>query len=478
METDDEKVDAYLPANLSLTDHVKKHEPAQYGITDYRMNYAIYILSQITEVMAIDKRQYEDQEDDFTRLSSQLLEENVKPYRRYLDYFLNTGIIETDGYYIEKRFDPEGKGKCYGYRFTSYYKYSDLIKVSYSKTFAKKLFKNQKQRINKLYLRYGHLTKHLYPDCCLRIDGERAMQYAQLRRDAQLANPALIEYKKDKRGKLIPKNPHKQYQSIVCNVNKINSGRLQCIVDSRVHRLFSPLTSLKREVRNLIFYERNGQRQYLVTYDIKNCQPYLASILLDVYNVKLIRKISKQCSYKPTECIIEKLCQLYEKEDFGLADFSLYKSLVSNVDGSSMDLYDYMLSKCKEYNIDFKDRDDIKEGMYGVIFGSNEYDSPVKILFASLFPTVNQVFTMIKEKNKEDLPCLLQSMESYFMLINVTKTIAKKYPNAPLYTIHDSITTTEEYGDRVRCIIVKELKRLTGLPPKIKKEHWLPKNVD
>ena len=49
---------------------------------------------------------------------------------------------------------------------------------------------------------------------------------------------------------------------------------------------------------------------------------------------------------------------------------------------------------------------------------------------------------------------------------------------APIYTIHDSITTTEEYVDAVEQIMKEELSKAIGHPPKIAKEEWCKSNME
>jgi len=87
------------------------------------------------------------------------------------------------------------------------------------------------------------------------------------------------------------------------------------------------------------------------------------------------------------------------------------------------------------------------------------------------------VFAKIKSKDKTLLPRLLQSIESHLMINVIAKRIAEEYPNAPIYTIHDSITTTEEYVDAVEQIMKEELSKAIGHPPEIAKEEWCKSNM-
>jgi hypothetical protein len=64
--------------------------------------------------------------DGFTPLFSPLLQKVVRNYRKYLDYFIETGVIEKDGEY-RSSFSYPGNEKSYGYRFTAKYRSSLLL---------------------------------------------------------------------------------------------------------------------------------------------------------------------------------------------------------------------------------------------------------------------------------------------------------------------------------------------------------------
>lgn len=175
--------------------------------------------------------------------------------------------------------------------------------------------------------------------------------------------------------------------------------------------------------------------------------------------------------------MLSNISQVFDNEDF-----KLYMSLVSaNINSDGHDIYTYMAQKSSEhYGTTFADRDAIKVGMFEVLFSSNAYAgrTGVKKLFKTLFPSVNLLFHQLKENDHTRLPRLLQSIESYIMLKVITKVVAKKHPNIPLFTIHDSISTTVQYAHVVKEIMQVELTKIVGLPPKLKVEKWHPDNLD
>ncbi len=60
------------------------------------------------------------------------------------------------------------------------------------------------------------------------------------------------------------------------------------------------------------------------------------------------------------------------------------------------------------------------------------------------------------------------------MLQAVTKRIAKERPRLPIYTIHDSIATTEGNEYYVKRILEEKLQAAIGYLPKLSTELWHP----
>jgi hypothetical protein len=98
-------------------------------------------------------------------------------------------------------------------------------------------------------------------------------------------------------------------------------------------------------------------------------------------------------------------------------------------------------------------------------------------MFKEMFPYVYEVFRQIKSKDKSLLPRLLQSIESYLMINVIAKRISIEYPDAPIFTIHDSISTTAEYVDIVEAIMTEELTKAIGHTPKLEPEVWCKSNM-
>jgi hypothetical protein len=87
--------------------------------------------------------------------------------------------------------------------------------------------------------------------------------------------------------------------------------------------------------------------------------------------------------------------------------------------------------------------------------------------FKKKYPGVHKIISAIKESSSEEnyFPVLLQSLESYYILEVVCKSIQKRHRNIPLFTKHDSIYTTEEYLPILKSTLEEEALKLFGIAP-------------
>ncbi|MFC2118073.1 hypothetical protein ACFLSY_05485, partial [Bacteroidota bacterium] len=89
----------------------------------------------------------------------------------------------------------------------------------------------------------------------------------------------------------------------------------------------------------------------------------------------------------------------------------------------------------------------------------------IKKLLYSLIPNVFAIFNQFKKKDYKTLPVLLQRIESYLIIDLITKSIPK---SIPIYTIHDSILTTEVHVKYVKEKLIWDIQKYTGLLPNVK----------
>ncbi len=113
------------------------------------------------------------------------------------------------------------------------------------------------------------------------------------------------------------------------------------------------------------------------------------------------------------------------------------------------------------------DRTIIKSIVFQIYYGEVKSAKKYKRVFRKLFPEVLEVIHKIKKEGR-NFAVELQKAESDAILGKVCKVIKAKNRRIPLFTVHDSILTTEEHVKKVKCIMKREIKKLTGFPVKIK----------
>jgi len=296
----------------------------------------------------------------------------------------------------------------------------------------------------------------------------------------------------------------------------MSAQRLKCkdynlMLDDNVYRLHTNLTNMPSRIRNAITYD--GQKLY--SLDIKNSQPYISTVLLsrDFWieqknepNTPNTLSISfrepqslrepqsrKSLSFNNINDINNRILNIshikIHSNDNYIMLGEIPQSLIDNEFQHYIDLvvsgklYEFLEQAFqKELGIHLKDRKEVKAAVFQVLFTANQFkgqaEAAPKRVFEKMFKEVYDVFAKIKSKDKTLLPRLLQSIESHLMINVIAKRIAEEYPNAPIYTIHDSITTTEEYVDVVEQIMKEELSKAIGHPPKIAKEEWCKSNME
>lgn len=465
-----------LPASLDLDNHLQEFPPANFGISYFNRDHLLFLLSRIVEVPASNRSVYENIEDEYVPLSSTILQGVVHEYAKYWKYLKCTGVVEINEKYRPKIFFLEGR--CKGYRFASKYLEEPLKEECYSVAFQSVLKKREKRDLKEEFKRlrreYSHLLKWLYPKSGLQIDYGKAISFLELEKVARIKNPDLREKRNkgtDPRNKNDErKDPYFQFELGKINIDKIQNGDFGFTIDTTVFRLHTVLTNIKSRLRNYITY----QGQELISIDLRNSQPFLSTKLFDIKfynnNTNNITHTTTNNTTTNITPMLEFISQYAENEDIGI-----FKSVVgkSKNEDEDEDLYSYMSKKYEEKGLPNGDRDSIKTGMFEVLFSSNKHTrSKHKKEFNNIFPSVNAVFEKIKSKDKADLAILLQRLESHIFLKVITKKIAKSFPKAPIFTIHDSIVTTAEYVDKVEAIMFKELEKLIGIPPMLKREVW------
>lgn len=463
-----------LPQNLDMEQKLKAYPPI---IKNFKQEDMFYILGLICSVPANNK---EHMLNEYIPLSSTVLQKinhNYKPYIRYLIY---RGIWDCDASYIK------GK-KCMGYKFSKKYEDAKLIPYKISNGRAER--KAKKEKKNHLPAKYRHLANHFDG---LEIDVAAAEKYVEEYTDFLKAYP---QYKKKKvtirckDGSTYPKTVEKMilpkhfYGCTLLNIHSFADKDFSLTVDETGNRLHTPLTNLKKELRNFITYKGKT----LVSIDIKNSQPFMALKLLDPNFYLRKGKNSKLCqTHFANSTQIQASIQGLNNNHFIMLVKSLSDPLNTDVSMfivlvTSGTFYEYFMEKVQEHLGESITREVAKDTMFRVLFTANGFynhpEAKYKRIFAKEFPNVYRLFESIKKGNKPLLAVLLQNIESKLILDVICARIRKENPHIPLYTIHDSITTTVENEVYVKAVIEEEVQKHVGYKPKLMPEYWKPENA-
>ena len=435
----------YYPFNLNLYDF-KCPDFKQYK---FKYDHAYYIVHLICSIPLYRKKY-----DAITGvpLSAKALQQITPNYKEYLQWLIENGVIKTNNYYEE--------GKARKYSLTKRYQQKVREDKIFNYTLKKRVIKHRKNR-TKSTKGNSHLTKHFNPK--LKLNKELANDYINAVYNYKIDHPNRwdVDYSTNKK-----KHPLNQYNSALISMANLSNVQYNLSRDNTSGRFHSPITSMQSDLRNCLTYDG----QSLVNIDIANSQPYLSNSILNP-NDEVTKYVSNSNLSKE---IKESYFRLLNSDfSYSLPNFNLYQDLTSK--GV---LYDYM---GKELDLNNDSRKEVKSTMFQVMFTDNKYyhqiEAKNKRKFNELFPSVYKVFSEVKRTDKSHLAILLQFIESHIIIDIVTKKIALDNSKIPLFTIHDSIATTEQYVPYVKDVFNDELTRIIGVEPTLSQEYWNVNNL-
>jgi hypothetical protein len=437
----------FIPKSLDVNLLIATDPPT---IKDFTKERLLIVLNFISEVSSYNDES--ESSDGFVSLYSKKLQSGVHDYKQYLNYLISNKIIETDNRYVV------GK-KCRGYKYSDRYN-TEVVEVEVEiKTYRKR------QRFKKLTIserislhQHEYVTKWIND---ISIDYSGANMYLKSLKESNVSGDLHII---------------KSYNSGKMSLSKIDNKEFYCHIDQTSNRLHTNLTNLGSNLRKYLRYKDKP----LVSFDIKNSQLYFVTALLSTsfyrpgnkLNINRLKLISIE--HAEIASIAGDAIIMLEKLDNipNSIDIKLFIELVS-----SGEFYDYLLLRANEMSIRrLTDRNKIKQDVFLLIF-SKDYiwrsrPDSFRRLFTESFPTVYKLFSIIKKKNHNSLAILLQRIESYLVIDIICKEISRFNPDIPLFTIHDSIATTDEFSELVYKIMNEILTSLVGVSPSLKKEVW------
>ena len=489
----------FIPYNLKLDELIEEFPP----FIGMELDKLIHIISLLNEIPAVDHKQYEKEDGWIPIHSTYIQKAGIRDFPKYKNWLTEVGVLETDGRYIP------GEKATY-YRFREKYRQPIIVEPISKKTLIKALNKKSKTDL---------ISQKLYKDLY--------KWYSGLQIDVKAAEDYLLKkYELEKSKDVL--NCLGKYNAGIINLNKIANGQIHFTIDKSAGRLHHNLSNIQSSLRNFLTY----QGQPLVTIDIKNSQPAICTALLQPKFWELDAVIEKQSNIVGTDNVItngeknltinsdlksekiEKLkingvlnvkhigfkdlpdifhksihisstpimlAELHQTLD--MADIHQFIKVVS--EGQ---LYEFMEEQIQLYNTSvskaIKDytRKEIKTIMFMVFFTDNRFigqkKATPKRIFKHIFPNVYKVLAMVKRNESKMLPLMLQKLESMIVLDRIAKRISKECPKLPIYTIHDSITTTVGNEEYVQKVMKEEIQNAIGIFPSLSIEYWTPDAIN
>lgn len=435
---------------------------------------ARYILHRIIWGQVMKKRTI----DNYVPLKFDYLRE-VIPDRiiaRLKTVLIAEGVIECDGNYIEGR-------KSLGYRLGLSHWKARIIRVAVGdKATANKLRAARRAKYKKV-----RLDVHLW----LRS------KFKRLEVDLPLALSLL--------------SGHRRFELLKIPVEQIAYKETE-FGPCRYGRVHSSLTRCSSRIRPALHVSGDS----LISLDIANSQPLFLALLIINHRkqgnktfgyVTFAKNSTNQ--YREIDKIIEETISSFNSIQESLTATVIYTAYTTRTASSKEEQplteQDFgktgVLPRVISVNRDFLAQDEryfvtlceegklyrtlreemeeremplrqwVKTEMFEVLFGSNRLQSRMKDIFGEMFPGVAEVILVHKRKDYAFLPRLLQNIEANFIINGVCRRLMVEMPDAPVFTIHDSVLTTRPFVEPIRQILVEEFARL-GLTPTLHEKDY------
>ncbi|GHV15637.1 hypothetical protein FACS1894179_04310 [Bacteroidia bacterium] len=470
-----ESLTVYIPRNLDIDKILLNNPP----VFNYHRDKFLYIISLMYSIPEHLNDFDFERNKGFVPVYATILQGKIHDYKLYLNYLIENGILETDG-----KYSHDG-GKSYWFRFTQEYSDSNTVPVVITRyTLIKSIVLRSHPKDKDSYLpeipldAVPYLTKWFNEN--LQIDKDRADAILLDIRDKELENPETKDYAKRK------------YNIRKISVDKISNREYTLSIDRTSGRFHSPLTRLKTEVRPCISYA--GKK--LVSLDLKNSQPFLSLTLLDIdlyeknrmqdilsiYNgrYKNITDRNGNVIKSPSTIMLEDFIRQATNSPEAL-DYknSVVKGTIYEDFALLTGKYGYIPEGAPQSYIDsYNPRKSGKMALFEILFSPN--NSPFSErrdglgYFFNYYGSVYNVFRLAKQgrRTHNALACSLQYLEAQLILHGVCRIIGEENPDIPLFTIHDSIITTEEHVDFILQIMRDVIRDAIGCEPMIKIESW------
>lgn len=454
------KLTLYIPENLDI-DKLLRETPPNFK---YHRDNFIYLVHLITDIPT----RHKDEDMFYVPFYSVLIQRRVREYRKHLDYLVKQKVLVEDRQYIT------GK-KSRGFRFSQNYQTPIKPTIITKFTLIKSILRYIEldfnpsdictfdEQINEPELTY--LLKWF--DGNLKVDFVGAKEYLLNMYLQEKQSHNIFTAKK-------PCNAMARFNSRYLTLLKLHRQEFLHTIDSTAGRLHTILTQLKGDLRQFVTYDGKP----LVAVDITNSQPYLSTVLFNKQkfeenNILPIIKLYNnsfitQDKFNPLPYYVsKKVGNAYNSENI-----KNYIDIVKS--GLLYEEFGKILLEKRIIEDDKPIRKQAKKIIFSSIFSPNQsiaYNESIRV-FKDIFPDVYEIFRAIKQNEHRTLACLLQNLEAKLVLNTACKIISEEKPEAPLFTLHDSIITTTGNEEYVYQVLYSVLLDAIGIPPTLKYEKW------
>ncbi len=374
-------------------------------------------------------------------------------------------IIEDDNSYS----NFEDNIYCKGYRLVDKYNSGIGVYKQLDPKFSKKILKYLPENPEKLMLehRYSFILQ------------QYELQQLEL-------HPTIMDYIENF-GNLLLKDAINEYQRVaifnqigrwISYTDKFRSQELNPMISASNHRLNSGFTNLPKLLRPFVLC--NGQS--LISIDISASQPYILSKLmmndfffedkegfnLCTINNELYNIINEVYVDNVKGGIPFMWGKFFDQNE--LADFERYSNISFESDFYTQTILSSYSGITETELIDKRMK--FKNSIMYLLFDDDRNRRstfPNMQYLKTAYPGVNKWIEVAHNSvGKKTFALLLQRAESYLLLNKVCREFHQFYPEAPFFTIHDSVFTTENYEIPLMYSFQNNCKEVIGISPGLK----------
>jgi hypothetical protein len=468
----DKSYSGSIPSNLNLDDLFLGIKGNKTRIR-FLKEGMVYFLSLLTP----DNYYGDKFKDGFITLSTKVLEKTIGKGRptEIIKILRDKNVIEIRSYRVGHY--------SRGYRYSEEYQNVKPITIDFSDRINDRLSKYFKQNGEYGFNRtsqkeYSHIFTQFDPHKHkLGFDSDRVHAFIK-----SLGNTLIQKSSKLRTYEYQTlESIFNYFGRIVLIIDDIENSRYHLSISPTNHRFHSNLTSLPKIIRHFLLIDRSP----IGEVDIMSSQPYiLSTILNDPFYNSMGKGYNLHNIYEELEkemkSSLKTVIPSNKKENphYVLGTYLGQKQFESIVEFSqydfTSDFYEHLLNKGLSSHPEFihsskvfeKGREYIKKYFIRNLFNKNENERGRNLVGELIKRTYPGLLTYSDDVNyyypTNNLPLLLQRIESYLVLNRVCKYIHLNHPTVPFFTIHDCIITTHSNIKLVKDVSYELISKITG----------------